>query len=161
MARMPTIADLKQETNVKDTEIAELKAETDTKDGEIAALKDDLQRARGAHHHAGRPHQEFPADRRRAERPAGAGGVRRAELDASLAQREARLAELQAEKARLEALFAALPPGTLDYAAALHGKDATSATSRGSSTEHPSFAGELHRRPRRPGARQALRPAAR
>ncbi|HTX66337.1 MAG TPA: glycosyltransferase family 9 protein, partial [Opitutaceae bacterium] len=132
------IAALKRETDGKDTEIASLKAEADTKDAEIASLKGeaDVKDAEIARlkvvcnerealiitqdGHI-KNFQQIVAELN--GRLAQADG-RIAELGAVLAQRDARLAELQADKTRLEGLFAALPPGTLDFAATLQGKDA-------------------------------------
>jgi len=118
------ISALKEAANVKDREIADLKAEADTKDAEIERLKqvcnerEALIITQDGHI---KNFQQIVAELN--GRIAQADG-RIAELGAALAQRDAQLAEAQAEKTRLEGLFAALPPGTLDFAATLQGKDA-------------------------------------
>ena len=114
------IASLKHETDGKDVEIAGLKQEANTKDVEIADLKkvcnerEALIITQDGHI---KNFQKIVAElnARRAQTD-----TRLAELNASLAQKETQLAGLQGEKARLETLFAALPPGTLDYAQKLH-----------------------------------------
>ncbi|MDD2762729.1 MAG: glycosyltransferase family 9 protein [Opitutaceae bacterium] len=93
------IADLKQEADVKDAEIVSLKAVCNEREALIFKLDGHI-----------RDFQKIVADLN--------AGV--AELNAGLAQRDTQLVALQGEKTRLEALFAALPPGTLDYAKALH-----------------------------------------
>ena len=118
------IGALKEAANVKDREIADLKAEADTKDAEIDRLKqvcnerEALIITQDGHI---KNFQQIVAERNgrleQIER-------RAAELGADLARKDARLAEREAEKTRLEGLFAALPPGTTDYAAALQGKEA-------------------------------------
>ena len=114
------IAGLKQAADTKDDEIADLKKETDTKDEEIAALKqvcnerETLINTQDGHI---KNFQKIVAElnARLAQAEARLAG-----LSTSLAREEARAAELQTEKTRLETLFAALPPGTLDYAQKLH-----------------------------------------
>ena len=118
------IADLKAETDTKDTEIAGLKAEADTKDAEIARLKDVCNEREALIITQDGHIKNFQQIVAELNGRIGQGDSRIAELGAVLADRDARLAELQAEKARLEGLFAALPPGTTDYAAALQGKEA-------------------------------------
>jgi len=118
------IGALKEAANVKDREIAGLKAEADTKDAEIDRLKQVCNERETLiitqDGHIKNFQQIVAGLNGRLEQ----AEVRRAELDASLAQKGAEAAALQAEKTRLEGLFAALPPGTTDYAAALQGKDA-------------------------------------
>jgi ADP-heptose:LPS heptosyltransferase/GT2 family glycosyltransferase/predicted nucleic acid-binding Zn-ribbon protein len=118
------IGALKEAANVKDREIAGLKAEADTKDAEIDRLKGVCNEREALimtqDGHIKNFQQIVAGLNRRLEQAEG----RLAELGAALAARDARLAELEAEKTRLEGLFAALPPGTTDYAAALQGKAA-------------------------------------
>jgi len=121
------IAGLKQEADTKDAEIADLKKETDTKDAEIDALKQVCNEREaliitqdGHIKNFQKIVAELNARLAQADARLAQADARLAELSTSLAQKETQLAGLQGEKTRLETLFAALPPGTLDYAQKLH-----------------------------------------
>ncbi len=115
------IAGLKREADAKDGEIADLKAEADTKDGEIDDLKSVCNEREALIFTQDGHIKNF--QKIVAELNAALGGEQ-AGRAAERAERDAQIAALQAEKDRLETLFAAMPPGALDFAVTLHGKDA-------------------------------------
>ena len=113
------IADLKHEADAKDAEIADLKEEADTKDGEIADLKKVCNEREALIITQDGHIKNFQGIVAELNAGVGARDGRIAALEGEVARLSARLAALEAEKNRLETLFAALPPGAVDYAASI------------------------------------------